>query len=608
MYKLTMRQAMLALFTLVISISASASNTDVIRFSPKGDTDMTPLVRRAINKTKGKAIHLEFAPGEYHFTGEFALNRYEAPINHDNGMKRIIFPIDKRNEVSIKSEGAHFIFHGRVAPFQFVDCKKVTVEGISIHWDIPFLFAGKVTAVNKEEGWREIKPVNPKGKWTISKGRLQWPNIEGFKYTELGSSLAFTADTKTPVDGAQDFRSHETKVEKRPGGIVRIYEKLKYYPPVGSILNSKGDKAQDRYGAAFRAVRCNNLLYKDVVVHHALGMGYLYEFCDGITLDHCGIYVEDDSPEVVSTTADATHFANCKGHILIDKCRFENMLDDGTNVHGTYVSIVKRMNKNKVRVALMHDEQLGGAFAMEGDTLWLIHQPDPNRMEQLAVVKKINVINEQYMDVTLEEDLPEEIMAGDVLENKTWNPTFTMSNCVIRDHRARNVIIKTPLKIVIENNDFSSMMSGIQLRGETFYWFESGAVTDVLIQNNRFRHAASGAKMHAILYVTPRLGKHFDKHALYDRNIRFINNVIENYQPRVIWAFNVDGLVVENNKITETYETKPTQGDVPMFDLIDCANVSIQKNVYTGKHKNILQADEASKKTLIFKKNKINRP
>ena len=34
---------------------------------------------------------------------------------------------------------------------------------------------------------------------------------------------------------------------------------------------------------------------------------------------------------VISTTADATHFVNCKGDILIENCRFENMLDDGTN-------------------------------------------------------------------------------------------------------------------------------------------------------------------------------------------------------------------------------------------------------------------------------------
>ena len=41
-----------------------------------------------------------------------------------------------------------------------------------------------------------------------------------------------------------------------------------------------------------------------------------------------------------------------------------------------------------------------------------------------------------------------------------------------------------------------------------------------------------------------------------------------------------------------------------MFDLINCKNVEISDNRYEGTSKRILQTDEESKKTLIFKKNK----
>ena len=30
-------------------------------------------------------------------------------------------------------------------------------------------------------------------------------------------------------------------------GNLRIYEKLNYYPPVGALLSSKGDREHDRY-------------------------------------------------------------------------------------------------------------------------------------------------------------------------------------------------------------------------------------------------------------------------------------------------------------------------------------------------------------------------
>ena len=598
----------MVLFFVGFSLTLSASETKVIHFSPRQGVDMTPIIKRAINQSRKQNLHLIFAPGNYYFKPNFAYAHYEAIINHDNGLKKIIFPIQKREEVTIESEGAEFYFHGRVMPFQFTDCKKVTVEGIRIHWDIPLLFSGEVMAIDAQEGWRDIKPVDDGGQWFVRKGRLYWPNIDGFNFTELGQSLAFTKDTKRPVDMAYGFTSHETKVEKRPGGILRIYEKLAHYPPVGSILNSKGDKEHDRYAPAFRVVHSSNILFKNVVVHHALGMGYLFEFCDHITLDSCSVLLEKDSPNVVSSTADATHFANCKGDILLDHCHFENMLDDGTNVHGTYVSVIKTMKQNKVRVALMHEEQLGGTFAQVGDTLWVIHQPNPDRMKETVVVKKITKVNEKYQDITLDKSLNQLLQPGDLFENKTWNPTFTMSHCVIRDHRARNVIIKTPKRIVIEDNDFSSMMSSILLRGESFYWFESGAVTDVLIRNNHFSHSASCAAPHAILYVTPRLGKEYDAHAIYDRNIRFVDNVIENYQPRIIWAYNVDGLTVKGNKITQTHESESSQGDAPLFELHDCAHVRIEHNTYLGSHTEIIESDATTKKTLLFKNNSINRP
>jgi len=588
---------------ILTSCSQKATTSQIINFSPNGQGgDITQEIRTAIDNSS-KTLHLHFAAGDYSFKPDFASDHYEAIINHDNGLKKIVFNIQDFDNVIIEGENADFYFHGQEMPFQFKRCKNVSVSGIRIHWDIPFLFAGKVVAVNKKEGWRDLKPVNPKGQWKISKGRLLWPNIDGFNFLQLGSTLAFTADTKRPVDGCVDHFTQETKVEKRPNGIVRIYEKMKVYPPVGSILNSKGDKANDRYAPAFRFCESSNINIKNVIVHHALGMGYLFEFCENITLDHSGVYLEKDSPEVVSSTADATHFANCKGQITMTHCRFENMLDDGTNVHGTYVSVNKKVDEHTLRVALMHQEQIGGTFAMPNDSIWFIHQPNPNRIKEIGKIKNISIINEKYQDITFYSPIPESIKAGDLLENKTWNPSLTIDHCIFRNNRARNIIIKTPKPILIEENELSSMMSTIMLRGESYYWFESGAVCDVMIRNNHITHSAYCGKPHAILYVTPRLGEHFDHHAYYDRNISFINNTIENFQPRIVWAYNVEGLTIKGNKITQTYETIPTQGDAAQYEIHDCKDIIIENNIYKGKRVKTLSIDDKSKQTLVIKNN-----
>ena len=53
-----------------------------------------------------------------------------------------------------------------------------------------------------------------------------------------------------------------------------------------------------------------------------------------------------DPKRVVSCSADATHFVCCMGKLEIKNCVFENMLDDGTNIHGMYSKITERLGKN----------------------------------------------------------------------------------------------------------------------------------------------------------------------------------------------------------------------------------------------------------------------
>ena len=47
------------------------------------------------------------------------------------------------------------------------------------------------------------------------------------------------------------MNSDPSKVVELPNGNLRIYEKQKYYPPIGSLLSSKGDREKDRYAPAF---------------------------------------------------------------------------------------------------------------------------------------------------------------------------------------------------------------------------------------------------------------------------------------------------------------------------------------------------------------------
>ena len=593
--------SLVIIFSLLMSCNSQAA--EVINISHT-EGDMTMTVREAIENTNGKDIKLVFEKGIYTFLTDYAIGKYMFITNHGNGFKKIIFNFEGFNSVEIEGNGSEFIFRGPTLPFVFQDCKKVSVKNTIIDWDVPFSFQGDILEVNKDEEWFDLKPYTEGYSWKLTKGQITFPNINHFIFSELGSTLSHNKETKAVDFGAWDQSLHPDRVEKRPNGILRFYVKgAKHYPRLGSVLNSKGDHDKNRYAPAFLTRNSKNILFDKVIIHHALGMGFLFERSEDIKIINSGIYIREGSDRMISATADATHFANCKGDILIENCRIEGMYDDGTNVHGTYVEVDKIIDSKTIRVALKHKQQMGFEFAGVNDEVWFIKQPNPQRRETNSVTE-VKVINDYYTDLTFKTKLPSDLKKGDILENKTWNPNFTMRGNIIRDHRARNIIIKTPKKILIEDNDLSSMMSSIMLRGETFFWYESGNVEDVLIRNNRFIHCAYGGAEHAILKVSPRLGKTFDSTMLYDRNIVFENNTIETFDNRIIWADRVDGLIVRNNTIKQTFTEKQQYPNAFMFDLINCNNVEITDNTYEGNCENVLKADAISEKTLTFNSNK----
>ncbi len=589
----------LALLILSGFFATNCDAVHTIKLSPSA-TDMTPVVREALAAVKDDELKIVFEEGVYTFLPDYAESGYRVITNHGNGVKKVIFSLEDFSSVEIEGNGAELVFHGQVAPFQFYRNNRVSVSNLSIDWDTPFTFTAEVLAVNRKQSWVDVKPL-PGMSFKVAGQKIQFPNIDGFNYEYLGSTLFFEPEKKKVVHGARDIHSKPNKVEKRRDGVLRIHEELKYYPPVGSWWTSKGDRHNDRYAPAFQVRNSKNIQFKDVVVHHALGMGFLFERSENIELISSGVYLRDKEKgnRAISSTADATHFANCKGDILIEDSRFENMLDDGVNVHGTYVVVDALIDSNTVRVELKHFEQQGFQFAATGDKVWFVHQPDVRR-RSVNEVSAVDTINEQYIQLTFKEPLPTKLKKGDLLENKTWNPTFTLRGTHIGDHRARSIVLKTPKKVLIENNHFYSMMSCIFFRGESFYWYESGAVNDVTIRQNNFNNCAHSAKEHAVVYITPRLGKTFDETQYFDSNIRFEDNNITTFDNRIIWADRVNGLIIKGNNITKISNniTPPLHDNAPIFEFTNSKNVELINNHYTGDIDTLIKSDNTSRATL----------
>ena len=594
------------IFVVLIFFSIQANALQVIEVKHK-QGDNTLALREIFENISDKEVKLVFEKGVYEFRPDYAFEKYCYITNHNNGLKSIIFPFENFTSVEIEGNGAEFVFHGQVMPFLFSNCKKVSVTNLTIDWAIPFTFQGEFIQANAEEGWYDLKPFNEGFSWKIENGQLKFPNINGFNFSKSGSTLEFEQNPKKVAHGVHDYYTKPIKVEKLENGNLRFYEKLRHYPEKGNVLHMKGPMNENRYAPAFQVISSSNISFDKVNIHHALGMGFLFERSSDISIINSGIFVKKDSKRVVSIIADATHFCNCKGDILVQNCLFENMLDDGTNVHGTYVEIEEVIDSKTIRFKLKHFQQTGFEFAGEGDKLCFVNYTDFERKFENEVIS-VKKINSRYSEIKFKNELSQNIKKGDLIENLTWNPTFTMRNCTIQNHRARGIVLKTPKKILIEKNYFSSMMAAILFRAEGFFWFESGAVNDVVIRENEFKNCVYSGSQQAVLYVTPRFSRKLTFTKIIDKNIRFENNKINTFGNRIVWAYRVENLTIKNNEIVQNNSLPQLFPNAPVFDLKNCKNVNLIKNTYSSaqsKNKeNIINADETTLKTLTRKGNK----
>ena len=156
-------------------------------------------------------------------------------------------------------------------------------------------------------------------------------------------------------------------------------------------------------------------------------------------------------------------------------------MDDPINIHGTCVRVVKVLSSDKVVCRFMHDMSKGMEWGFPGDKVSMIEN---NTMRTVATanIRSFKAIDEYEFELELTSDLPEEIGVGAALENLTWTPDVDIRNSFFGSCRARGLLVSTPGKVVIENNVFESSGSAILIAGDANYWYESGAVKDVLIK------------------------------------------------------------------------------------------------------------------------------
>lgn len=567
-------------------------------YNIKEGMDVTPIIREIFEENDDN-FKIVFQKGTYHFYPECAFGKYHEITNHDNIYRYIAFPIIGKNNVEIDGGGAEFIFHGVITPFVVEKSTSVTLSNLSIDWEKPFYLQAEVVDSNIKERWMDLKIFHECEPF-FEGNRLGFM-ANGVHLPFLGECMPFDPKTKAVLyKGQNNVLNTETSrstFDEKKDSLYRINWPLnKNYPPEkGAIYVAKGPNGLNRYCPAFHLHLSKDVTMLNITIHHAGGMGIIGERTENIHLDKVNVALKSGTDRIVTTSADATHFCGCKGNLIIENCLFENMFDDATNIHGSYGVVHKIIDKKNLLVRLSHFQQFGYVIAVPGDSVSFVNKENLSPLSY-NVVSEVKEINDKMYKITFCNDISDNINVGDGMENITWYPNTIFRNNMIRNNKARGILVNSRNKTLVENNTFSSMMAAILVESDMYFWHESGAVRNLEIKNNVFLDNVYGGRKHAVITISPRI-KNNKQNKMFGRAISIENNEFRTFDNAILSAVYVDGISFTGNKIVETNSYKKVFPKLPAIDIKKCMNVYIKSNSYTGNKKAQISLDEFSKKS-----------
>jgi len=549
---------------------------------PGDQNDTTPAVVAALAKCRAMhASKLFFPPGRYDFWPDRATERYCFISNNDEGLKRIAFPLDGMQNLEIDGFGAQFVFHGWITPFVLDHARNITLKNFSVDWERTFHSEGRVIENHDDGVTVEFSDAFP---YEIRDGILVFTNGQNKQ------------EQQTIVNGIELIYPYGSLLEFDPQKRETAYMANEYWVKGGVLARDLGQRRVRIVLPELTATPGNTLVFapshrdcpaivvsdsagvelNGVNIYHCGGMGLIAQLSRDIHLNHVQVTPSPGSGRVVSITADATHFVNCSGKVLIETCRFENQMDDASNIHGIYAQAIRQLGPDEIEVKLKHPQQFGLDFILPGETLEFVEASSLVTYHQ-AEVKSVERLNKEFARVVFKSPLPKELKPGDVVASVAGYPEVTVRNCTIGNNRARGLLLGSRAKMVIENNHFHTSGAALLFEGDGHFWFEQAGVRDTLIRNNVFENCNFGVWGNATIAVGAGIEKSRRSESRYNRNIVIEDNLFRTFDTgRIVSAYSVDGLTIRRNRFESTTDYPSKNQNAPRFDITESDHVSIE--------------------------------
>jgi hypothetical protein len=531
--------------------SVALAAVDVTQFGAipddgKDDTEAFLAAFRAVQANGDKVV-------------EIPKGRYNLRANGNPARRDVLFPVTHMDGLTIRGRGAELMMNGTAGIFTFTECQNITVEGLTVDWDRPAFSQGTVVATSPR--WFDVR---------IESG---FPVHGGEPVT---SFMSYDPATRRPYGRDLDVYDAAEKTELVGPQVLRVHLKRSLPVKVGTLLVLR----HQTYGpGVFRFHRCADVRVSDVTVFTVPGMSLVGSISTNISLKRYNVLLRPGSGRMMSATADASHFAGCKGTVSLEDCTFEGMGDDGVNVKsGLYLTVKERVDD---RTVLGQHNLKFPDVPDAGDAIELSHPENllPFASNHVASAS-LDAGAEKIHRITFAKPLPAELRPGDVLGNASRTPKLRMKHCTVRANRARGVLCQTR-DAVIEDCTFRHCTGpGVLVLTEIAHFHESIGTRHVTVRNNRFENCNQGAataeaSLAALAWLKknaypPRPGVHQD--------VIFEGNRIIGTGNSAIFAVAVAGLAIRSNLIQQACLKPDRESGRSAIRVMNCARVVLAGN------------------------------
>lgn len=468
-----------------------------------GGPDCTLALGRAAAACAGRrAVTLVLPPGRYAISRPHAAQTTLGISNHEpSQFRRVALHLAGCDGLTLRAEGAELIASGQVVPLLIEGGRDIAIHGLTIDWSVPLHAWGEV--VGAWNGWLDVRPTGGHP-WRIIRERLCFL-VDG-QPEECWGTYAMDAATLTPAVGSGDHCGSAWTLpwvaEDLGEGIVRLRTHLVVPPTPGQLVLLRHGV---RIAPGIAAHGVTGLRLQDVTIRQAGGMALIVQRSTDPVVERLRVQAGVGRP--LSANYDATHFLSCRGTVRLEGCTFERQLDDGTNIHGMNLPIMDRAGERTLLARIAHPEQRGCVVAEAGERFAVI---DPETMQAQAEFRaaRVRPLNAEYVEIDADGVLPEAARGGRVIESLDADAGAIVRDCRIAHHRARGLLFACRGRVQVERSTFVTPGPAIHLHGDMASWYESGAVTEIVLRGNRFERCGYARTPHwgtGVISVQPEL-------------------------------------------------------------------------------------------------------